>query len=324
MKYSITSNEIQSFYNTRYIRTFSDTSFCFTKDEIDTDILQMAINEWETPNLKAHLIRARAQKDTQIIVRITGKLVAFHFVCEEKNQTECNSRYPVSIKQNTNNWIITEGNVKHKFSKGQTITCFNVLFSHTYICAMKEQYPDTFGTLSVMLKRRCPVLQEGNLATTLEMKMVIEQIKNTSEMGALAPFYFETKIRELIALQMKQIDKLGCPECKYNKHYREQLNKVRNLIESRYKMPPTIAEIAQFVGMSETVLKVNFKNCFGTTIYRYLFNYRMSVAKNLLSDISMTIAEIGYKTGYNHPSHFTTAFKRKYGISPMEYRAKCT
>lgn len=35
----------------------------------------------------------------------------------------------------------------------------------------------------------------------------------------------------------------------------------------------------------------------------------------------MAINDIGIKLGYDYQSHFCTAFKQKYGVSPIEYRA---
>ena len=35
----------------------------------------------------------------------------------------------------------------------------------------------------------------------------------------------------------------------------------------------------------------------------------------------MAINDIGIKLGYDYQSHFCTAFKRKYGVNPIEYRA---
>jgi hypothetical protein len=55
--------------------------------------------------------------------------------------------------------------------------------------------------------------------TTLETNKLIEQIKYCQKMGALAPFYFETKIRELLALQWQlpyaQRNADNCCSCRY-------------------------------------------------------------------------------------------------------------
>lgn len=323
MEYSITSQEIGQFYNNRYTKESTDKAFLSTHDNIDMDILKMSVSEWKTPELKAHLIQTKAEKDIQITGGVNGEFAMLHFVCEGETSLGNKQVYPSVINRNANNlFCATKDNINHTFRKSENNIYFKVFLPYSYIKIKTEQYPDVFGTLSTMIKNQCPVLKEGNLATTLEMKTVIEQIKNSSVMGALAPFYFETKIQELLILQLQQMSKYSCAECKCQKHYHEQLNEARNLIEIRYQAPPTIAQLAQHIGMSETVLKTNFKNYFGTTIYGYLFDYRMGIAKKLLFNSAMTIAEIGDKTGYEHPSHFTTAFKRKFGVSPVEYRAR--
>ena len=323
MEYSITSSELGRFYNDRYAKDCPNKAFSNTRDNIDTDILKMSVNEWGTPELRAHLIQTKAQRDIKITGGMSGDFAVLHFVCEGKTAIGDKRIYPSVINRNTNNvFCTTENNVNHSFAKGEKNIYFKVFLPYSYINSKAELYPDVFGTLSAMVKNQCPVLKDGNLTTTLEMKTVIEQIKNAPDMGTLAPFYFETKIQELLILQLQQMKKFSCPECKYYKHYQEQLNEARNLIETCYQTPPTIAQLAQEVGMSETVLKTNFKNCFGTTIYGYLFEYRMNIAQKLLSDSTLTIAEIGDQTGYEHPSHFTTAFKRKFGVSPVEFRGR--
>ncbi len=55
--------------------------------------------------------------------------------------------------------------------------------------------------------------------------------------------------------------------------------------------------------------------------YKYLFDYRMRLAVLYLLDSEMAINDIGIKLGYDYQSHFCTAFKRKYGVSPIVYRA---
>ena len=323
MEYAIASNEIRQFYKKLYVQNRTDKDFVNTADEINTDVFKMSINEWGTKHLKAHLIQIKAQKEAQIIGGASGEFIVLHFVCEGKTAIGDKQVYPSIISQNTNNvFCSTESNIRHLFEKGENNRYFKIFLPYSYISVKAEQYPEVFGALLTMIKNRCPVLKEGSLITTFEMETVIEQIMHASDMGVLAPLYFETKIQELLILQLQQMKKINCPECKYYKHYQEQLNEARNLLEIRYQTPLTITKLAQEVGMSETVLKTNFKNCFGTTIYGYLFDYRMNMAKRLLSDSNLTITEIGDQTGYEYPSHFTTAFKRKFGISPAEYRRR--
>ena len=47
----------------------------------------------------------------------------------------------------------------------------------------------------------------------------------------------------------------------------------------------------------------------------------MRLAVLYLLDSDMTINDIGIKLWYDYHSYFYTAFRRKYGVSPIEYRA---
>lgn len=323
MEYSLAGTDIATFYNAQYLHGNISSGFSFTDDIIKTNLLEMSINEWKTPKLKVQQIQMEAKKDTYLQGCTPDGDIILHFVCKGQTLIEGNEKYPSVIKQNTNNLFspISE-KVNHLLKKGQINTYLKVFLPKTYIYFLIENHPNLFGCLAEALDNQCPLLKEGNLPTTLDMKQVIEQIKNASLMGNVGSLYFETKIQELLVLQLQQVDKHNCPECRNHKYYKSQLYEARNYIENRFQNPPSIAELAQMVGMSETVLKANFKSYFGLTIYGYLFDYRMGIARKYLSDKSLSIAEIAYKSGYENPSHFTTAFKRKFGVSPVEYRLK--
>ncbi len=85
---------------------------------------------------------------------------------------------------------------------------------------------------------------------------------------------------------------------------------------------PSLHELAAMVGTNECTLKKAFKQEFGTTVFQYLFDYRMELAVHYLLDTSLPIADIGIMLGYDYQSHFCTAFKRKHGVSPMEFRLR--
>ncbi|MBI1890353.1 MAG: helix-turn-helix domain-containing protein [Burkholderiales bacterium] len=54
-----------------------------------------------------------------------------------------------------------------------------------------------------------------------------------------------------------------------------------------------------------------------------LFMHRLETCKALLTDSAyqgLSVQQIAYKSGFNHPSHFSRLFKEKYGVSPSEFR----
>ena len=325
MNYSIDSSEIQNFYSKVYLKKDTEISFSTRADKIDMGLLKMSVKEWKTPKLRAHNIESKADRDMQIIGGVQDNMAILHFVCKGKTRINNKSFYSAKMNTNTNTLCCAIGDkVNHLLKQNQKDKYFKIFIPYDYIHSMIPQYPEVFGTLSQLIDNQCPILKDGHLTTTMEMNQVIEQIKNCQDMGSLAPLYFETKVHELLILQTQQINKQDHFDCNYYAHYREQVNEARNIIENQFLNPPTICELAKMVNMSETVLKASFKLFFGATIYGYLFNFRMNIAKKILLDNTITVAEIALKSGYEHSSHFTTAFKRRFGISPVEYRKNST
>jgi AraC-like DNA-binding protein len=73
------------------------------------------------------------------------------------------------------------------------------------------------------------------------------------------------------------------------------------------------------VGMSETKLKLLFKQTFGDTIYNYYQKIRMEEAAFLLKQAGYSVSEVGYQLGFSNLSHFSRLFQRYYGNTPKKY-----
>lgn len=97
-------------------------------------------------------------------------------------------------------------------------------------------------------------------------------------------------------------------------------NFISQYIELHYMENLYLDHIAEIVETSPKYFSSYFKKTFGINYVEYLNKVRLSHAKELLKDSSLSISEIGEKTGYMNSSTFTTTFKKYYGISPSEYR----
>jgi len=79
--------------------------------------------------------------------------------------------------------------------------------------------------------------------------------------------------------------------------------------------------LADVAGMSRFQFLRAFKAATGTTPHRYVVDRRLERAAALLRDRSgLSIADIAHRTGFCNQSHLTTAFRRKYGLTPYAYR----
>lgn len=82
----------------------------------------------------------------------------------------------------------------------------------------------------------------------------------------------------------------------------------------------TIEMLAEKYSISQTALKKSFKNVYGTTIYQYQKEVRITRAKQLLLTTVDSILQIANTVGYENSSKFTVAFKKAEGILPKDYR----
>ncbi len=96
--------------------------------------------------------------------------------------------------------------------------------------------------------------------------------------------------------------------------------KIRQYINTHYKEPIRLEELAELVGMTPVALSRFFKIRSGKTISDYLIDIRLGFAARLLADTTNSISEICYDCGFNNLSNFNRIFKKKKGCTPKEFR----
>ncbi|MBW4552778.1 MAG: AraC family transcriptional regulator [Aphanocapsa sp. GSE-SYN-MK-11-07L] len=97
-----------------------------------------------------------------------------------------------------------------------------------------------------------------------------------------------------------------------------QVYAARDSLRLQLENPPSTLELAEQVGLSDRTLRRGFRLLFGTTVFEYLTDQRMSWAAQQLRDTNQTVAEIANRAGYGNPAKFAAAFKRTVGISPSD------
>ena len=78
--------------------------------------------------------------------------------------------------------------------------------------------------------------------------------------------------------------------------------------------------VAGKVGRSAAYVSKLFKDEFGSNFLEYITKKRLEKSKELLEKTDMTIYEITERAGYADVSNFIKVFKRRYGITPGDYR----
>ena len=98
------------------------------------------------------------------------------------------------------------------------------------------------------------------------------------------------------------------------------IRQAKTILDENFDKHITIPTLARQSGINEAKLKEGFKELFGHPIHTYLQQLRLEKAKQLLLTTTMPITDITYHIGYSHVTHFTTLFKKEFGLTPTEWR----
>ncbi len=105
----------------------------------------------------------------------------------------------------------------------------------------------------------------------------------------------------------------------------ELLVKLDDLLEQHFDNHngtglPTVKAIADNLHVSPNYLSDMLRVYTGQNTQQHIHNKLIEKAKEMLSTSSLSVAEVAYQLGFEHPQSFNKIFKRKTNISPMAFR----
>lgn len=135
--------------------------------------------------------------------------------------------------------------------------------------------------------------------------------------------YLEAKIQELlyVALDaMLQESKHKHDAVVLRDRDRQAINLAREIIESNLEKAPSINELCLMIGMNRNKLHYGFKTLYGMPVSHFIKEARLDYAYQRLKESDDNILKVALDVGFNHQSSFSTAFKRKFGVSPKDLK----
>ena len=152
------------------------------------------------------------------------------------------------------------------------------------------------------------------------MHSCIQSLINCPYRDSLKRMFVLSKAVELLVLQIESSGRAaGRPVTYVKKEYdRERILFARDYLIRHMENPPSLSELSRLAGINEFKLKNGFKEVFNQPVFAWLADFRLETARNELMKKSRTITDIAFDLGYSSPQHFSSAFKKKYGVSPRE------
>jgi len=140
--------------------------------------------------------------------------------------------------------------------------------------------------------------------------------------GKWAEMMIESSFAQLILLQMHAL--FNTDDCTvaqgFSKKDIDMMYSVKEHLTNSFLSEHSMTQLAKHFGTNTNKLMVTYKRLFGKSIFEHLTELRMEYAAKLLRDEDRMVIEVAHVLGYKNPNHFSAAFKRRFGITPSEYK----
>ncbi|MBE6727453.1 MAG: helix-turn-helix transcriptional regulator [Ruminococcaceae bacterium] len=100
----------------------------------------------------------------------------------------------------------------------------------------------------------------------------------------------------------------------------KKINILCDYIHQNFSCDLSNTSLAELIGYHPYYLNRIFKQINGYSLHQYILNCRLSAATELLLSSSFEISVIAEKCGFNNPISFINAFKKKYTLTPTQFR----
>jgi AraC family transcriptional regulator len=134
----------------------------------------------------------------------------------------------------------------------------------------------------------------------------------------IARAHADTLAREEAAMSILRL-LANAPEPPVDRHA-ATVDALRERIAADPADPATLQTLSRGVGMSPYELARRFRARTGSSIHQYRLRLRLLLALSRLRDGASDVTSLAFELGFSSHAHFTTAFRRMFGMTPREAR----
>jgi AraC family transcriptional regulator len=148
-----------------------------------------------------------------------------------------------------------------------------------------------------------------------------QELQHPASAGMVGKLYAETAAQMLIAHLLRHYTaadvSIHDSPRKLSSH---QMRRLMEFLLAHLNQNLSLEMLAQQVGFSPYHFARLFRETTGESPHQFVLRHRLDVAKHLLKETNTPLAQIALEVGFPQQSHFTQAFKRYVGTTPLIYR----
>ena len=261
------------------------------------------------------------KKNKNLKKEIDTSFIQFHFVSEGQAIFSFNNgAYKMSV--NKGKYIVLYNPIKNLPLNAVICPKSNVLSVLISIKKFHKLFSEDSNNIQFLKDENANQKYYYENKISNPIFLVLNELKRFDINSSTKNLFLKAKIYELFSHLYNRNRDLNIEQCPFltNEENFKKIKKAKDIIIENMTNPPSLVELSEEIDLSLKKLKEGFKKIYGKPVYQFLIGYKMELAKKLLSDNNYNVNEVSLKLGYSTASHFITAFKNKYGLTPKKFK----
>ena len=201
----------------------------------------------------------------------------------------------------------------------QKVRTVHLAMNRDYYTNLLDTFEIPTTDLQKNLRREEP-FNSGPIHAGTAMKNIFVDLFSTPLTGKIKELYVESKVMEIVALQVNEKSTLCKDLQALRKKDRDTFHDLKTYLDLALTEEHSLKSLSTQFGLNEFKLKKGFRELFGTSVFDYLLDQRLALGKSLLQEGGFRVNEVATRIGYKNANHFSTAFKQKFGLTPKDVK----
>lgn len=248
--------------------------------------------------------------------------IEMHFALKGSNSVSCTDFHQeVTFDTNQHNIIYSKEIAGQVQWNSKEFQIFEINMSPRFFKRFLPEDSTLFQQFRQALDQgQSTILSPNHRHISHQMHQILNEIINCDRKGHFKKMFLEVKVLELLLLQFEQLETVALPNYTLKKADIDKIYAARSYMLAHLDSSNSLMGLAQLVGTNQFTLKKGFKEVFGKTVFGFWNDAKMEQAKDLLLSHQANVQEVSETIGYKNQRHFTTAFKKKFGILPSQLK----
>ncbi|MBL7852686.1 MAG: helix-turn-helix transcriptional regulator [Cyclobacteriaceae bacterium] len=291
---------------------------------MSSDLGLVSLRDMYLPNFSARISEGKYNHDGLLENTAADGLdkVGFCLFLKGSFETEDQSQFNVRAYQGTQNFKFDPQNeFRHRIAAGMAFHLIHFAVSADFFMQFLPEHEAWADQLRERIQRGERIMGHHSPYITVAQDRALQVVLNPPMQGKLGALMVETAIQQIILLQMHSIFQQAEEAVPgLSAADRELIREVKEYLAHHFLDDHSLVSLSRHFGVNTNKLMALFKRLFGKSIFEFIGDLRMGYARERLLQDGHRVVDVARELGYRNANHFSTAFKKRFGVSPSQVR----